>query len=301
MRDRPWDGRSLAGPGPLQQISVTLYPRPVASSVAFDYLKHVLTVPVRAAGMQTRFVLDTGVGLNLICEALAARIGCQPDGSTFTGQRMSGQAVTIPLGTLSSLDIGEHASREARVGIFDMSAMAGLEEVEGFLSLTCFRAVPLTIDYAAGLVILEDNASLARRAGRGSRVPVQIEYDGCSTRLLLRLDLPSGRLITVEVDTGSESFILDESLAADIGVDLNDQSVRVREGTDETGHQFTRCFAGVRGDISVTGAPHYRVTAPDVMFQKIIYDGLVGDRFLRSFTTTYDLANERMIFGDATR
>jgi hypothetical protein len=32
------------------------------------------------------------------------------------------------------------------------------------------------------------------------------------------------------------------------------------------------------------------------MFQKIIYDGLVGGRFLRNFTTTYDLENESMIF-----
>jgi hypothetical protein len=281
-------------------ISAALYSRRVASYVAFDYLRHVLTVPVRAAGIQTRFILDTGIGLNLISEALAARIGCQPDGSTFTGQRMSGQSVTIPLGTMSSLQIGEHSSREARVGIFDMHAMAGLEQVEGFLSLTCFRALPVTIDYAAGLVILEDEASLARRAERGSLIPVQIEYDGCSTRLLLRLDLPSGRVITVEVDTGSESVILDESLAADVGVDLHDPSVRMHEGTDETGHQFTRYFAGVLGDIGVAGAPHYHVTAPDVMFQKIIYDGLAGDRFLRNFTTTYDLANERMIFSDAS-
>jgi len=267
--------------------------------VAFEYLKHALTVPVRVADIQTRFILDTGIGLNLISKSLAARVGCRPDGSTFTGQRMSGQAVTIPLGTVSSLQIGEHSSRETRVGIFDMHAMAGLEQVEGFLSLTSFRTLPVTIDYAARLVILDDGASLARRAKRGSSVPVQIEYDDCSTRLLLRLDLPTGRVITVEVDTGSESVILDQSLAADVGVDLHDQSVRVHEGTDETGYEFTRYFARMDGDISVTGAPRYHVTAPDVMFQKIIYDGLVGDRFLRSFTTTYDLANERMIFSDA--
>jgi hypothetical protein len=32
------------------------------------------------------------------------------------------------------------------------------------------------------------------------------------------------------------------------------------------------------------------------MFQRIIYDGLVGDQFLRNFTTTYDVANSRVIF-----
>lgn len=272
----------------------------MASGVAFEYLKHVLTVPVRAAGIQTRFILDTGIGLNLISEALAGRIGCQPDGSTFTGQRMSGQAVTIPLGTLSSLDIGDHASRDVRVGIFDMHAMAGLDQVEGFLSLTYFRSLPITIDYSAGLVILEDETSLSLRTKRGTSVAAQVDDDGCSTRLLLPLELSSGRRITVEVDTGSEGVILDESLAADVGVDLHHQSVRTHEGTDETGQQFARYFAKVSGNISVMGAPHCRVIAPDVMFQKIIYGGLVGDRFLRSFTTTYDVANERMIFSSAT-
>jgi hypothetical protein len=34
-------------------------------------------------------------------------------------------------------------------------------------------------------------------------------------------------------------------------------------------------------------------------FQKIIYDGLAGDKFLRNLTTAHDPANERMIFSDA--
>jgi hypothetical protein len=33
------------------------------------------------------------------------------------------------------------------------------------------------------------------------------------------------------------------------------------------------------------------------MIQEIIHDGLVGDRFLRNFITTFDLENSRMIFG----
>lgn len=253
-------------------------------------------MPVRAAGIETRFILDTGIGPNLISESLAARVGCQPDGTTFTGRRMSGQAVTIPLGNLASLDLGVHSSRQVPVGIFDMHAMAGMEEVEGFLSLTYFRTVPVTIDYAAGQLILEDEQSLALRAERGTEVGVKVESNGCSTDLLLGIDLPGGRAISVEVDTGSEGIVLDESLAANAGIDLHDQSVRTHEGTDETGHKFTRYFAAMSGDISVTGASQYRITGPEVMFQKIIYDGLVGDSFLRNFTTTYDLENESMFF-----
>lgn len=38
------------------------------------------------------------------------------------------------------------------------------------------------------------------------------------------------------------------------------------------------------------------MTNPRVQVQKIIHDGLVGDRFLRNFTATHDLPNSRVIF-----
>ena len=34
---------------------------------------------------------------------------------------------------------------------------------------------------------------------------------------------------------------------------------------------------------------------PAVMFQKIVYDGLVGHSFLHNFAVTFDLPNERLV------
>jgi len=268
----------------------------MASVVPFEYVAHALTIPVRVSGTDTRSIFDTGIGLNLISEGLAARVGCCPDGSTFTGRRMSGQAVTVPQGTLESLQVGASLMRNVPVGIFDMHAMAGLGDVEGFVSLSFFRTAPFTIDYSAGLLILEDETSLARRAEAGTSVAVRVGYDGCSTDLMLSMDLPSGKPISVEVDTGSDTLILNEWLADDAGIDLKGQGVREVKAVDETGHEFIRYFTELRGDVQVSNAPSIRMTSPQVMFQKIIYDGLVGDQFLRNFTTTYDLANSRVIF-----
>jgi hypothetical protein len=266
------------------------------SGVPFEYLAHVLTVPVTVRDVETRFIFDTGIGPNLISRDLAAQVGCTPDGSTFTGRRMSGQEVTLPLASLDSLRVGTHQARNVPVAIFDMHAMAGFDGVGGFLSLSYFRATPVTIDYSARRMILDDEASLARRAAAGTPVPVGVSYDGCSTSLMLGIDLPGGRAITAEVDTGSDSLILDEALAGDLGADLNGAGIRKEEGTDEIGARFVRYFTALRGDIAVSGAAEFRMSSPQVMFQKIIYDGLVGDAFLRNFTTTYDLANQRMIF-----
>lgn len=268
----------------------------MATSVAFEYRKHVLVVPVSVCGIQTSFILDTGAGLNVISDRLAARVGCTAGGSTFTGRRMSGQPLTIPLGSVKSLELCAHGARDVAVGRFDMPAAAGFDGIEGMLSLTYFRSVPMTIDYQAGLVVIEDQASLGRRLDTGTSVTVDLHNDEASTDLMLGIDLPNGRAISVEVDTGSDTLVLDVSLAADAGVDLQGEDTTKFESKDETGYEFVRYFATMNGEISVTGAPKIRMTGPDVMFQKIIHDGLIGDRFLRNFTTTYDLANSRMIF-----
>jgi predicted aspartyl protease len=268
----------------------------MTSAVPFEYVAHCLSIPVRVGVVETKFIFDTGIGLSLISEDLAAKVGCRPDGSMFSGRRMSGQTVTIPQGTLSSLQVGGHVVRDLPVGIFDMHAMAGLGDVEGFVSLTCFRAAPVTVDYRAGLLVLEDAASLAQRTAAGTAVGVQVDYDGGSTDVMLGLDLPNGDPITVEVDTGSDVLILNEPRAGAAGIDLRDEGVRKVAGTDETGNEFARYFTELPGQVTVGGAPSMSVTGPQVMFQKIIYDGLIGDKFLRNFTTTYDLPNSRMIF-----
>jgi hypothetical protein len=84
-------------------------------------------------------------------------------------------------------------------------------------------------------------------------------------------------------------------------VDLAHADVRRLEGSDETGHRYTRYFTRLAGVIRVSEAPAVAQADPEVMFQRIIYDGLVGDAFLRRLTVTYDVAGERVIFGDSAR
>ena len=109
------------------------------------------------------------------------------------------------------------------------------------------------------------------------------------------LVLPNGRTVEVEIDMGSDVLILDDSLAADVGVALDDPRLRVVDGRDETGHAYTRRFGTIRGRIHPAGAPELAQEDPDVMFQDIRYDGLVGDAFLRRFAVTFDVAARRVV------
>ncbi|HEY2505002.1 MAG TPA: pepsin/retropepsin-like aspartic protease family protein [Streptosporangiaceae bacterium] len=260
-------------------------------AVPFQYQEHMLTVPVVLGDVETTFIFDTGIGINLISPDLAAKVSCVPLDETYGGRRMSGQAVAVPMSTLSSLKLGDFTRENVAVGVFDLAGIAGL------VSLTNFRSTPVTIDYEAGAIVIEDERSFADRLASGTSVAINVHEDGpFSTDVYIDLTLPGGRSVKVEVDTGSDTLILNQPFAAQNAIDLEAESTRRLLGHDETGHEYARYFTILPGSISLTGASAFRQHDPQVMFQKIIYDGLIGDAFLRNFVTTYDLANSRMIF-----
>ena len=116
------------------------------AAVPFEYLHHLVMVPVRIGDVDTRFVLDTGMGLVLVTEELAASVGFVPDGSTYTGRRMSGQEVTVPIGRAESLCFAGLTRDDVPVGILDLDQPA-LAAVGGFLSLAFFRDRAVSFDY----------------------------------------------------------------------------------------------------------------------------------------------------------
>ncbi len=255
----------------------------------FQYLHHLVTVPVTAGGYDTRFILDSGIGLTLVTDRFAERLALEPGLETFTGRRMSGQPVTLPLAALPLLAFDTLQREEVPVGILDTSGFPPeVAELDGFLSLAFFAEAPFTVDYARGVVYVG-------APGAGTSIDIRIESDGPDATAFMPLVLPSGRTIEVEIDMGSDVLILDDSLADDVGVALDDPRLRVVDGRDETGHAYTRRFGTVRGCIHPAGEPGLAQEDPDVMFQDIRYEGLVGDAFLRRFAVTFDVPARRVM------
>ena len=83
------------------------------SATAFEYVQHLVTVPVLVNGIETRFVLDSGIGVTLVSSGFAERAGCRPSGASYTGRRMSGQAVTLELARADALVFGALERAEA--------------------------------------------------------------------------------------------------------------------------------------------------------------------------------------------
>ena len=117
------------------------------SSVPITYLPgsedglirgHLFWVPVKVNGQECKFILDTGIGLNLVSQKLAGKLGCPETGETFEGQRMSGQTVEVPLSWYSQLSLGSVEREFVTCGVLDF---------EGFLPRTGpFEGIALSPD-----------------------------------------------------------------------------------------------------------------------------------------------------------
>lgn len=268
-----------------------------ANEIKFNYFeKDYLVVRVKInETVEGNFIVDTGIGITLISKSLCKQIGCIVNGE-HVGKRMSGQEVKVPLSLVKSIELAGKKELNAPVGIFDVESLMPGSNINGFLSLGFFRNIPHTVLYNKNVIRFEDEASLKNLRTKGSVVNVIPDQQGVSFGILMPLAIPNNQVIKAEVDTGSQSLILHERYMKSLQIESTDAAVKRREGKDETGHSYVRYFTSLNGAVHLVGAEHMKINSPQVMFQKIIYDGLVGFYFLREFDVTYDLPNSQMIF-----
>ncbi|MEZ6183486.1 MAG: retropepsin-like aspartic protease [Planctomycetota bacterium] len=287
-----------SSPSPQEEAPVRSIPLTHADGTTG--LRHLLKVPVVVNGHPTTFVLDTGIGITLVDDDLLAGWGIEVDGA-YTGKRMSGQEVTVPLARVPWLSVAGVRQEDAVVGSWDvpgfLPSTPEFAGVEGYLSLNALERVPFTLDYGRGELIVEDAAGLAAREAAGVSVPLELERDGPTLVVFLEVELPNGPPARVELDLGSAVLILNDPFMKRLGVDPSGEGVERYEDRDETQHAYVRHFATIEGSVAPVGAGRFAQTNPKVMFQSIIYDGLIGDQYMRRHTVTFDLPGQRLILG----
>lgn len=266
-------------------------------SIPFHYiLDTFIAVPMTVDGsIKGNFILDTGIGVNLLSKTVCEKLSCHPT-HNHVGKRMSGQEIKIPMSTVNSLAIGDTIKSKVAVGIYDIESLIPNQNIMGFVGLDFFDSKPFTIDYKYKIIVIESQESLKEILAKGFVVPIQLDRIEDSLTIMMKINLPSKEEINVEVDTGSQGLILDEKYMESLEIIKNNTRIEKKEGIDETGYSYSRYFTKLSGTISISGSPEIKETEPHVMFQKIIYDGLVGHNFLSQYIVTYDLTNARLIF-----
>lgn len=268
--------------------------------VPFKYATgHIITVPVKVCGEDCTFVLDTGCGVNVISDKLIKKYACKYL-AKHTGQRMSGQELSMDMYSLPSMEMGACVRTNVAVASWDIQKLLGdapeLKDVQGFVSLDFFKNCSFTMDYGRQVIVVENPVSLRQREASGTTVPIQIkERRGFETSISMPVSFSDGSKAKVEVDTGSGRLILDTRYMKIFAIDPAEKNVRTVKGIDETSHSYVRYFTQLPLVMFAADSDRLLQNQPDVEFQKIIYDGLVGDSFLRNFTVTYDLPGKRLI------
>lgn len=261
--------------------------------VATERLGHLTAVPVEIAGRSERFRVDSGIGLTIVSPTLAAALGAEPTGERLTGRRMSGQRVEAPLVRLPDLWLGALRIPGPLAASVDLG-----DGFAGILGPDVFIDTWWSVDTLAGTLTVGAGADRPREVG-DAVVPLDVRREGSALELFATLVLPSGRKVTVEVDTGSGALILDTRFIAEFG--LAPEEVEVTTGTDETGHEWVRRWADIPGEFHLVAAPETAQRRPRVMFQDIIYDGLIGADYLDRFRYTVDLPRSELILTPLSR
>ena len=252
--------------------------------IPFDRFNHAVRVPVRIGSDNYSFLVDTGIGITVVSSAVAARDDVLQTGELMTGHRMSGQEIQAPLVRLPNLHLGEHTAEDHLAAVADLG-----DAFDGIIGPGFYAGHALAVDPAAMTLALVDANVM-----EGSEVPLRVRKEGFTVDAFVTLVLPSGRQVSVEVDTGSDHLILDTRFATDCGIDLSRPDVTTRTGTDETGYIWTRRWATIDGSVHINEAPHTAQQAMRVQFQDIIYDGLLGTDYLDRYRYTIDFGGARM-------
>ena len=263
------------------------------ATIPFSFvLGHMITIPVNVNGKEDKFIFDTGIGLTLISKRIADSPKLKFDGS-FVGKRMSGQEVSINLTRISSLGVGTVEAREVAVGVFDIPGLPS--DIGGILSPGFLKGTIFTVNYESNELILRQKNSAIEDIC-DSIVPIEVVRNGSSVTIFINVDLPIGKQVKLEVDTGSSVLILNSSLMEELSISKEGPQTEVFNGTDETGNSYTRYFSKIKGRVAIAGADDVFYTNPEAIFQNIIYDGLLGNEFLKHYNVTYDLLHKKMGF-----
>ncbi len=261
--------RTAAGVGAPPSASPTVVP-------LTSYLGQIPSFTARVAGTEATFLLDTAGGLTAITPQLAARIGCVPWGRV-TGFRMRGER--LDLERCDDVRVGLPGGVEVTVptaGVWDLARILPKDAppLAGSLALDAFAGRALTLDLAAGKLVLETPATLAERVAHAIEVPVRFDRSAAGLALtpLAAVETARGRL-WMELDCGSDgAVIVGRHAAALLHLD-----------PAAAGAQPVALM--LAGGVAVEDK---------ALIGDLILDGNLGVPVLRRWIVTLDLAAERL-------
>jgi hypothetical protein len=250
----------------------------------------MVTIPIAIGDLQLHAILDTGAGVDVAAPSVLKKLTKEPAG-TFSGFRMAGDRVDIPLFIVPSLTIGTMTKRNVLIGSFDFLDQVG---VQAIVSMNDFRDQPFTLDFGKKILYLETPKSLAQRQRQGSSIPIVFDdYRGSVIDMFAEFKFGDKRALC-EIDTGNPGTAVNSRFMEALGLNTDSPNVQRVTFKNITGTEIIR-YRTVLPSIALIAAPNLAVAKAEADFSDIIYDCVVGLPFWSKTTMTVNIPGRRLI------
>ena len=242
-----------------------------------------------------QFILDTGAGTSLLSSELAKKLNVKVIGSK-EGQSAGGK-VSVSLGRVDSLAVGDMCLEDVDVGIVDLSHIGKTigARIDGDLGYNFLKHFRITIDYCNCEIHLQDPKRV-ESLGRAAKTELPIRLANAAKPLLLVDTHVNGRgPFQFAIDTGTSTTAITPELAKQLDLPTSPLGagstagahVDVRAGTIESFQ-----LGGAKIDnMPIVVADFFEMLSA-VVGAKL--DGVVGYNFLRNYKVVIDYPGEML-------
>ncbi|HEX8845017.1 MAG TPA: aspartyl protease family protein [Pyrinomonadaceae bacterium] len=242
-----------------------------------------------------QFILDTGAGVSLLTPEFARRLNVAVTGSKEGAG--AGGKVTVSLGTVESLSVGQARVENLQVGITDELSRIGAAigaKIDGNIGYNYLKAFRLTLDYQKQTLQL----ARAGQEGDGTQTRAGMKFKLAHTAkplILVPVFLNGAGPYIFALDTGASTTVLSHEVA-------QIQGIKTTAIPNMTGAGGTMKGAvGVVNSLALGEArrEQMQVVISDFleMLGKIVatkLDGIIGYNYLKEFRVTIDYPNETL-------
>ncbi|HEX8143138.1 MAG TPA: retroviral-like aspartic protease family protein [Pyrinomonadaceae bacterium] len=256
----------------------------------------LILVPVKVNGQGAYdFILDTGAGTSLLSSELARSLGVE--GTETKEGQVAGGKVSVPVGSVASLAIGEARVDNLQVAIIDLSDVGRAvgAQIDGDIGYNFLKEFRVTIDYrrnrlrlAKGLYESVGAAALKEVAFRLA-APVK-------PLLLVNVVINGGLACEFAIDTGCSTTMISPELASSLEV----AGVPIPPITTGGAHQVEASVGSLASlAVGESLTRNLQVVIADTfsLLNRATganFNGIIGYNFLKEFTVTIDYPNERL-------
>ena len=241
------------------------------------------------------FILDTGAGTSLLSTELAKQVAVKILGSK-EGQSAGGK-VSVSLGKVDFLAVGEAKLPDVDVGIVDLSHIGKAvgAKIDGDLGYNFLKHFRVTIDYRELELRLEDPKrveNLARSAQ--AEVPIRL---AAPAKPLILVDVHANGCgpFQFAIDTGTSTTAITPDIARELGVESSPVGAGTTGGAPvdlSAGSLQSFQLGGARIDNMAVIVADFFTTLSAAVGAKL--DGIVGYNFLRNYKVVIDYPGETL-------